>query len=442
MGLNPRKLSVEIIYNITKKSHSLSDEFGKIRRNTDGLSELDLRFITEIAGGVIRNLEFLDYAVSKASDIKLNKISPYVLCVLRAGAYQILFMDKVPQSAAVNECVKIIKKSSNYRLSGFVNAVLRKIIQNGTDLQLPEDSAEYLSTKYSCPKWIVQSWQSRLGADTEKMLQCMNTKPNTILRVNTLKTTAKELVVLLNSEGWQCSQYSSPLFPEIDYLVSAVKVGSIENSKAYREGLFYIQDPAASYVGEILNPLPDSVVFDMCASPGGKTTHLAEKMLNRGRVYAFDVSDSKIDKIKENAERLCLDSIIACVNDSTVHNSKYNQKADYLLVDAPCSGLGIIRKKPDIKYARKEADSTELAKISLGILNASAPYLKPGGTMVFSTCTTIYTENEGVLFEFLKRNPEFHLQKINCTKENEGYMTLYPHTDDCDGFFISLMTKE
>ncbi len=436
--LNPRKIAVEILYNILKKKHSYSDEMTDLRKSDLELSNLDIRFISEIVTGVLRNLEYIDFLVSASSDIKLNKISPYVLSVLRVGVYQIIFMDKVPHSAAVNESVKIIKKSSNYRLAGFVNAVLRKSIANGLVLSNNED----LSTRYSCPEWIVKLWSEQVE-DVENLLKCMNQKPDIILRANTCKISARELIDMLNKDGWICELYNSPLFAEIDYLIRVKKVGTeIESTKAYKDGLFYIQDPAASYVGHILRPEPNSVVLDMCASPGGKTTHFAQIMNGTGKVYAFDVSDGKIARINQNAKRLGFSSIIAMKNDSSVNNPSFNNTADYVVVDAPCSGLGIIRKKPDIKYLRNKEDISGLAKISMSILNSSAPYLKKGGTLVFSTCTTTYEENEKVLFDFLDMHKEFKLKKISCTKENDGYMTLFPHKDDCDGFFISLMTKE
>jgi 16S rRNA (cytosine967-C5)-methyltransferase len=436
--LNPRKIAVEILYNITKKKHSYSDEMSDLRKSDMELSNLDIRFISEIVTGVLRNLEYIDFLVSASSDVKLNKISPYVLSVLRVGVYQIIFMDKVPHSAAVNESVKIIKKSSNYRLAGFVNAVLRKSITNGLVLPNNED----LSTRYSCPEWIVELLSEQFE-DVENLLKCMKQKPDIILRTNTCKISTENLIDMLNEEGWICELYNSPIFPEIDYLIRVKKVGTeIESTKAYKEGLFYIQDPAACYVGHILNPKPNSVVLDMCASPGGKTTHFAQKMNDTGKIYAFDVSNSKIIKINQNAKRLGFGSVTAQKSDSSINNPAFNNTADYVVVDAPCSGLGIMRKKPDIKYLRNKDDISNLAKISMSILDASAPYLKKGGTLVFSTCTTTYEENEKVLFDFLNKHKEFKLKKINCTKENDGYMTLYPHLDDCDGFFISLMTKE
>lgn len=180
----------------------------------------------------------------------------------------------------------------------------------------------------------------------------------------------------------------------------------------------------------------------MCAAPGGKTTHISELMNNTGRVYAFDIYKRKTDRINENAERLGITNIIAEKRDATVFEPRFKESADKILVDSPCTGLGIIRKKPDIKYRRRPEDIIELSRLSLKILLNAAEYLKKGGRMVFSTCTLTYEENCGVLFEFLKRRSDFKLKKIPCTKDNEGYITLYPHTDGCDGFFISLLEKE
>jgi len=441
MSSNPRKTAIQIIYNVLKGNSNLSEELSYLRGENKS-NDIDKRFVSELSTGVLRNLEYIDYAISLSSDIKVNKIAPYVMCVLRVGVYQLLFMDRVPDSAAINESVKIIKASSNRRLSGFVNALLRSVAAGGRDFPLPDEELARISTQYSCPQWMLKEWQNSGVGDIEKLASSMNEKTSTIIRTNTLKITPKELCALLLEEGWVCSQYHSPVFEDIDYLICAEKINDLTSSKAYRDGLFYVQDSAGAYVGHILNPRQNSVVFDVCASPGGKTTHLAQIMNNTGRIFAFDVSDYKIKKIKENCTRLGVTTIEAAIGDSSITNPKYHNTADYVLVDAPCSGLGIIRKKPDIKYLRKPGDSDALAKISLDILNACAPYLKSGGTMVFSTCTTVRRENEEVLFAFLDTHPEFHLKKIECLKENEGYITLFPHVDDCDGFFISLLVKD
>ncbi len=442
MSYNPRKLAVDIVYNVLKKCNTLSSELTAIRKRSDEISSLDIRFISEISTGVLRNLEYVDYMISKASDVKISKISPYVLCVLRCGCYQLVFMDKVPPRAAVDECVKLVKKSANRRLSGFVNAVMRKIDSQKNQVILPDDEIKKLSVVYSCPEWLVSKFKNRLHDETEQLLSVLNIKPATILRTNTLKTTRTELIDLLNSKGWNCTKYNSDLYIDMDYLITTDKVDSIDRSEEYLKGMFYIQDPAAAYVAEVMNPASGSVVFDMCASPGGKSTHIAEKMGDTGEVYSFDVSESKVNRIVENATRLGLKSIHAEVRDSTVNDPALHSKADYILVDAPCSGFGIIRKKPDIKYLRKETDSEQLAQISLSILCVAADYLKSGGTLVFSTCTILKEENEDVLFEFLKLRPDFQLKTIECSVKNEGYLTLFPHKNNCDGFFISLLIKE
>lgn len=440
MTTNPRKASVDIIYNILKNSSSLSDELNTFRANTD-MGQQDIRLVSELANGVLRNLEYIDYTISLFSSVKLNKISPYILCVLRISAYQIMFMDRIPKSAAVNEGVKLAKKS-NFKAASFVNALLRRLSSNEETILLPEDRNKMLSIKYSCPEWIIQHWIDTVGEDAEELAKAMNTKTSTMLRVNKLKTTADELVRMLNEDGWICERYTSPVFPKIDYLVSAQKAGNILSSEAYRNGLFYIQDSAGAYAGHVLNPSKNSVVIDMCASPGGKTTHLAEITENSGTIHAFDVSEYKINRIEENLSRLGITCVNTNVMDSTVMHEELINTADYILVDAPCSGLGIIRKKPDIKYARKPDDIKELSQISIKILYNAAEYLKKGGRMVFSTCTTTYEENQGVLYEFLKHRKDFKLVKIDCTIENDGYITLYPHRNDCDGFFISLLMKE
>ncbi len=440
MTTNPRKASVDIIYNILRNSSSLSDELNTFRAGTD-MSQQDIRLVSELVNGVLRNLEYIDYTISLFSSIKLNKISPYILCVLRISVYQILFMDRIPESAAVNEGVKLAKKS-NYKAASFVNALLRKISSNEENISLPKDRNKMLSIKYSCPQWIIEHWIDTVGEEAEQLAKAMNQKAATMLRVNKLKTTADNLVKMLNDDGWICEGYTSPVFPEIDYLISAEKVGNILTSDAYKKGLFYIQDSAGAYAGHVLNPGKDSVVIDMCASPGGKTTHLAEITQNSGIIHAFDVSEYKINRIEENLSRLGITCVSTKVTDSTVIHEEYIDTADFILVDAPCSGLGIIRKKPDIKYARKSEDIKELSEISLKILYNAAQYLKKGGRMVFSTCTTTYEENQGVLFEFLNHRKDFKLIKIDCTIQNDGYITLYPHRNDCDGFFISLLMKE
>lgn len=441
MAHNPRKIAAETVYEVTKKKSNLNGCVERCRKDNN-LSELDMRFILELASGVLRNLEYIDFLIAEFSDIKINKISPYVLSVLRIGVYQIVFTDRIPNSAAVNESVKLIKKSSNSRLSGFVNAVLRNIEKGYQTKKLPDDRIKFLSVKYSFPEWIVKRWCVRFGEKAEEIFEAMNKKPETILRTNMLKTTCEKLLKDLEKDGWECKKYISSVFPEISNLITAAKVTSLADTNAYKEGEFYVQDAAASFASYVLNPEKGSTVIDMCASPGGKTTHLGEIMENTGRIYAFDVSDAKVSKINENAGRLGITNIEAIKGDSTHFYPEFEEKADYILADVPCSGLGIIRRKPDIKYLRNEEDIRELADLGAKILDNAARYLKSGGKLLFSTCTLEREENEDALFDFLKRHPDFHLEKIECLRENEGYLTFLPCDDNCDGFFISLMKKD
>lgn len=440
MTVNPRKTAADMVYNVLKGSN-LSDELEKMRAESR-MTELDARFTAEIVNGVLRKKEFIDCAVSNASNIKINKISPYALAVIRCGTYQILFMDKVPDSAAVNESVKLIRKANNPRLGGFVNAVLRTVAKNGMNISFSTDKIENMSVRYSCPKWITQLLCDNPGDEAEMLLRAMGEKPLTYIRANKLKTTADELTSLLKKRGWECERYFSDLFSELDTLIKASRIEGLTEIEEFKNGMFYVQDAAASYAAYVLAPEEDNTVIDMCAAPGGKTTHISELMNNTGRVYAFDIYDRKIDRINENAKRLGITNIIAEKRDAAVYEPRFKESADRILVDSPCSGLGIIRKKPDIKYQRKPEDIKELSQLSLKILLNAAEYLKKGGRMVFSTCTLTYEENCGVLFEFLKRRSDFKLKEIPCSRSNEGYITLYPHTDGCDGFFISLLEKE
>lgn len=234
MTVNPRKTAADMVYNVLKGGN-LSDELEKMRAK-GGMNELDVRFASEIAGGVLRKLELIDCAVSDASNVKINKIAPYVLSVIRCGAYQILFMDKVPESAAVNESVKLIRKSGNTRLCGFVNAVLRTVAKNKMSFSLPTDRIENLSVRYSCPKWITQIFCDSLGDEAELLLRAMGEKPLTFIRANKLKTTADELTALLKSHGWECERYFSDLFAPLDTLITASKIEGLTQIDEFKKG--------------------------------------------------------------------------------------------------------------------------------------------------------------------------------------------------------------
>lgn len=442
--MNERKIAAKIIYDIETNGAYTNIALAKTFEQTDGLSSVEKRLISEFVHGVTERRITLDYIISQFSSIKLTKIAPKVLNALRLGVYQLLYMDKIPESAAVNESVKIAKSVGGQKSGGFVNAILRNILRNKDDIKYPPSGNEYLSVYYSYPIEIIDMFLDEFEYDfVEEMLESFNKRSKLYLRCNITKTTPEKLVSDLNDNGIKAEIYNNPLFPQLDYIVSVEKIGDMERLPSYRNGDFYIQDIASALVTEVLNPQSGDVVIDMCAAPGGKTTHIAEKMNNKGKVYAFDIYEHKIKLIGENADRLGLDICEPKIQDATLVNDDYINMADCVLVDAPCSGIGIIGKKPDIKYQRKPSDVNELSEIGYKILCNAAKYVKSGGTLVYSTCTVMKRENEDNINKFLDEfNDEFYLEPITTiNKPNNGYITLYPHIDGTDGFFMCRLKK-
>ncbi len=442
MADNPRRAAAEILFKIYKQGAYLNEELKNLR-SSSRLSQLDLRFVTELASGVIKYKLRLDYIIGVNSSVKVKKIAPYILAILECAVYQLMFMDRVPASAAVNEAVDLTKTKTLRRSSGFVNGVLRSIVDSIDNVQYPGDTAEYLSVYYSYPMWLIQHWLGEFGAQrTEALLAAFEGKADIVLRCNTLRTDAAKLVDSLNNSGCSAKIMENTKC-KADYLVECSKISDIANLQCYRDGWFYVQDFAAALTVEALDVHPGMTVMDMCAAPGGKTTHIAEKMGNDGTVYAFDVHSHKIATINENAKRLGIDIIKASCGNSAEYDPQYEACADRVLVDAPCSGLGVLRRKPDIKYARSAEDLQLLADTGYAILENAKRYVKPGGIIVYSTCTIEKCENDGVTDKFLANNPDFEKIAIDIyDKPNTGSITLYPDTDGCDGFYICKMQRK
>ena len=440
--MNERKIASKILYAIENEDAYINVEISKTFENSNFSSE-EKGLISELVHGVTERRLTLDYIISQFSKIKLSRIAPKVLIAIRLGVYQIFYMDKIPHSAAVNESVKLAKSVGGQRSGGFVNA--RNVLRNKDGISFPKEQNNFLSIYYSYPIEIIDLFLSEFGYDfTKDMLESFSKRTPTSIRCNILKTDAQSLQASLSNDGVRAKIYDNISFPGIDYALTADKIRNIEKLPSYNNGEFYIQDVAAMLVSEVLNPQSGNVVIDVCAAPGGKTTHIAEKMGNIGKVIAFDIYEHKIKLINENAKRLGISICDAMVWDSSVLNSDYINTADCVLVDAPCSGLGIVGKKPDIKYQRKISDVTELAEISFKILSNGAKYVKSGGTLVFSTCTITKRENEGVVERFLQAfGDEFYLEPIEqIKKDNAGYITLFPHIDGTDGFFICKLRRK
>ncbi|MCD8180503.1 MAG: 16S rRNA (cytosine(967)-C(5))-methyltransferase RsmB [Firmicutes bacterium] len=417
--INTREIAMKIIYDVEFNGAYSNMALKKALSNYD-LPSRDRAFITALVYGVIDKKITLDYVIEKHSKLKLKKISKYILIILRMGIYQLIFTDKVPQSAAVNESVKLAKRYGHGASAGFVNGVLRSAAR--TDIEYPSDKNEYLSVKYSFPPRLCEKWTRDFGYEfTRDLLAAFSREPRLNIRPNTLKTTAEELAQKMTDKGINARVYE-------DYIISDGY--DIASDELYINGYYTVQDAAAMQAAKILAPKAGETVIDMCAAPGGKTTHMAELMRNTGKIYAFDVHEHKIDLIRKNAERLGITVIEPILSDGTEANSECFGIADKILCDVPCSGFGIVRRKPEIKYNR--AENGGISEIQRTILDNAALYLKEDGEIVYSTCTIEKEENEAVTDGFLADNKDF---------EKLYEKTFYPHIDNTDGFYICKMKR-
>lgn len=422
----------EIEYNGAYSNMALKNCFLK---NKD-INAQDKSFITRLVYGVVSQKLKLEYIIAKNSKIRLKKISKYILLILKMGIYQIKYMDKIPESAAVNESVKLAKRYGHQSSAGFVNGVLRSVIRN--DVKYPENNILSLAYEYSYPEELVKKWCDDFGVEFAKeLMAAMNEAPELSLRVNTLKANANELV----------DKYTELLKSELYENALIAKGFDVGGSELYKSGQIIAQDISAMMASIVLAPKKGDKVLDICAAPGGKTTHIAELMENEGEILACDVHEHKIELIEKNAERMGIDIITTACIDCSRHNERLNMRFDKVLADVPCSGYGIIRRKPDIKW--KSEENEELIKTAKKILTNAMQYVKVGGELVFSTCTVNREENELRLAEVLSENEGFepvditeYLPKaLQHESAKKGYVTFYPNVDGIDGFFIAKIKR-
>lgn len=432
---NPREIAF-IALNKIEKEGAYSNIALDFSLSKTSIDTRDKAFVSNLFYGVIERKLTLDYQISLYLNKPINKLKPEVLTILRMGSYQILFMDKVPSSAAVNESVKIAKKNGCSFASGLINAVLRKVDQIGLKLPQEEKFNEYISIKYSCPEWLVNKWIKEYGKEnTEAVLKQSVGAGYNYIKTNTLKTDDDELIRLLTQEGVSAEKAITPNCLRIDF-----KGKSVEGLECFKKGLFHVQDAACQLCVKALGVKSGDTVFDLCAAPGGKSYSIAENINNVGKVLSFDIHEHRVRLIRNGAERLGLTCIEALEGDATVRNSSIGL-ADAVLCDVPCSGFGIIGKKPEIKY--KDPDETKaLPSIQLSILCNGADYVKKGGRLVYSTCTLSYSENQKVCQKFLDTDDRFVQVKPLPDYSDELYITLFPHTDKTDGFFIACFERE
>ena len=384
-------------------------------------------FITRLAEGTIEQKITLDYFINHFSKTKVNKCKPLIRCILRMGAYQILYMDSVPESAACNEAVKLAKKHGFSSLSGFVNGVLRNLARKKDEVAPPDKGTDlYFSVKYSMPEWLCKKIKNDYKDDYEKILEGCFWDRDTSIRVNTTKISRDELKKLLNEKGItvEYGYYDDKALLISDY-------DFIRKVPGYREGYFTVQDESSMCAIRAAGIKPEDRVIDVCAAPGGKTTCAAEYLNNTGIIYSMDISEDKQSLIQENVDRLGFTNVNISCHDAT--KKLQDMKADVVIADLPCSGLGIIGRKNDIKYRINEEQLDELVLLQRSILDTVQNYVVSGGTLLYSTCTINPDENNGNVKWFLEKYKDFTL------KEERLFLQ---GIDKCDGFYYAVMKKE
>ncbi len=400
-----------------------------------------------VCGAVERCIE-IDYVIGRFSKVRVEKMRPAIRGILRLGVYQILYMDSVPDAAVCNEAVKLAAKRGFYRLKGFVNGVLRAVARGKGAISYPEkenDLLDYLRVRYSMPEWIVNDFLEQYGEEqTEEILKAFFEKPKEVsVRCMKSKCQPEELRRALEKEG--VSVTSGRLF---DFALHISGYDSIEKLSAFRQGMFQIQDESSMLVGAVAGVRPGDTVLDICSAPGGKALHAADILAGSGRVVAADISESRARRIRENVRRSGVSGVDVIVHDALVHRREWEESADVLIADLPCSGLGVIGNKCDIKYKTAKEDVAALAELQRKILTVAAAYVKPGGRLVYSTCTVHREENEKNA-EWLKKALGF--TPVSIEKDlppalrgrtgERGWIQLLPGMAGTDGFFVACFEK-
>lgn len=414
-----------------------------IRENK--LSGVDSSFVSALVYGVLERKITLDYIIRLYSKIPLRKIELKTKMILRLGILQLLFMDKIPESAAVNESVNLAKKHKLQKSSGFINGILRSITRAEEKYKLPDksDKVLYYSVKYSAPQELVKLWINSYGElNTEQLLISLGGRPKICARVNTLKIDKNSLIAELAKENVKAEE-----IPFLENAVSLTETGSIERLSAYKSGKLHIQDASSQLCVDFLSPKPREVLLDICSAPGGKSFTAAQYMCDRGKIFACDLYDHKLKLISDGAKRLDIHSIVTLKRDGASSDVPL-PLADKILCDVPCSGLGILSRKPEIRY-KDNLITDDLPELQYKILCQSAQYLANGGRLVYSTCTLNPAENNKNARRFLEEHPDFYGVKLSLPsqinrafEENDYEITLMPHTAGTDGFYIAVFGKK
>lgn len=431
-SVNTRELILDILMEVTEHQGYSHIILRDVLNKYAYLSRQERAFIARISEGTLERMLEMDMILNQFSKTKVKKMKPVIRNILRMSVYQIKYMDSVPDSATCNEAVKLAVRRGLGGLKGFVNGVLRNISRNKDQICYPleeKEPEEYLSVTCSVPLWIVQQWTQEYGYDrTKQMCQSFLESAPLSIRTNLQQTTPQHLKKKLEKEGVSVEEN-----PEFSYAFFISGYDRLDALEAFCEGLFSVQDMASMYVAEAADVQPGAYVIDVCAAPGGKSMHLAEKLQGTGMVEARDLTEYKVDLMEENIARCQLKNMKAVQWDATIKDADSVEKADVVIADLPCSGLGVMGRKPDIRYRVTPEDVQALAALQRKILSVVQEYVKPGGTLVYSTCTVTRAENDGNVQWFGEQYPEFQFENMR---------QLYPGEGRHDGFFIAKWKKQ
>ncbi|MGF9698945.1 16S rRNA (cytosine(967)-C(5))-methyltransferase RsmB [Paenibacillus sp. MABNR03] len=443
---SPRALAVKVLSAVEQEGAYSNLELNRRLKEAE-LSPADAGLATELVYGTIARLNTLDYFLERFVAKGIAKLQPWVRSLLRISVYQMMYLDRIPEHAVVSEAVNLAKKLGHQGISGMVNGVLRNMIRSRDELRIPDDlpAAERIALEHSHPQWMVQRWISQYGEETaEAICKANNEPPAVSVRVNTTMTTRDKLMREMESTGAVVEP--SQISPDGILVRSG---GNMALTSWYRDGLFSVQDESSMLVAEAVAPEEGQTVLDCCAAPGGKTAHMAEKMQDRGQIIANDVHAHKRQLIMDQANRLGLGCIDAVTGDALDLDERYPHASfDRILLDAPCSGLGVIRRKPDVKWTKSPEDIEDISGLQRQLLDRVAPLLKPGGVLVYSTCTIEPAENELMVADFLKRHPEYQAldsawagTEMEKWKSVNGGVQILPQYAHSDGFYIARLTR-
>lgn len=447
-GTEIRAIALEILLEITQEKEYSHLAIRNALHKVQYLPKQDRAFINRLVEGTLEYMLRIDYILNQFSSVKVNKMKPVIRNILRSGVYQLLFMDSVPDSAACNEAVKLAQKKGFYSLKGFVNGVMRNVARKKEEITYPDRTAnlrEYLSVYYSIPQWLVDRWIAAYGAEvTETMLKDFLEKHPLTIRCQLHGLKPGETIDSLREQG-ACAE-KAPYLPYAWYLS---EYSHLESLQAFLKGKIVVQDISSMLVAEAADPKDGDYIIDLCAAPGGKSLHAADKMRGKGMVDARDLTDYKVSLIEENITRTHTENIKASRKDATILDKEAIEKADIVLADVPCSGLGVIGKKTDIKYRVDEDKIQELSQLQKQILHNAASYVKPGGVLIYSTCTITKEENQDNVAWFTQNYP-FELESLDpylCEElqsetTKEGYLQLLPGIHKTDGFFLARLRKQ